>query len=191
MSTPVVCDFCSALNPVPTMIDHFTLLGLPRQFGIDPEQLRDKFLALNRHAHPDFHGGESADVQTLSLRISSAVNDAYRVLRDDSARAAYLLELLGGKCSAADKSVPDGFLGTMMMMQEEIADAKAAGNAAELARIRQVLQTQHDGTMKRIAKLFNDHQDDVACNAVATETLQEIRKQLNAVSFVKKLLSQV
>ena len=191
MSTPVVCDFCSALNPVPTMIDHFTLLGLPRQFAIDPELLRDKFLALNRHAHPDFHGGESADVQTLSLRISSAVNDAYRVLRDDSARAAYLLELLGGKCSAADKSVPDGFLGTMMMMQEEIADAKAAGNAAELARIRQVLQTQHDGTMKRIAKLFNDHQDDVACNAVATDTLQEIRKQLNAVSFVKKLLTQV
>jgi molecular chaperone HscB len=191
MSTPVVCDFCSALNPVPTMIDHFTLLGLPRQFGIDPEQLRDKFLALNRHAHPDFHGGESADVQTLSLRISSAVNDAYRVLRDDSARAAYLLELLGGKCSAADKTVPDGFLATMMMMQEEIADAKAAGNAAELARIRQVLQTQHDGTMKRIAKLFNDHQDDVACNAVATDTLDEIRKQLNAVSFVKKLLSQV
>jgi hypothetical protein len=102
-----------------------------------------------------------------------------------------LLELLGGKCSAADKSVPDGFLGTMMMMQEEIADAKSAGNAAELARIRQVLQTQHDGLMKRIAKLFNDHQEAVACNAVVTNTLDEIRKNLNAVSFVKKLLSQV
>ncbi len=191
MSTPVVCDFCSALNPVPTMTDHFTLLGLPRQFDIDPERLRAKFLALNRHVHPDFHGGESGDVQALSLRISSAVNDAYRVLRDEAARAAYLLELLGGKCSAADKSVPDGFLGTMMMMQEEIADAKAAGNAAELARIGQVLQTQHDGLMKRIAKLFQDHQEAMACNAVATDTLDEIRKQLNAVSYVKKLLSQM
>lgn len=191
MSTPVVCDFCSALNPVPTMTDHFSLLGLPRQFDLDQEQLRDKFLALNRHAHPDFHGGESADVQGLSLRISSAVNDAYRVLRDDATRAAYLLELLGGKSSASDKSVPDGFLPTMMMMQEELADAKAAANTAELGRIRQVLQTQHDGLMKRIAKLFQDHQDAVACNAVVTDTLDEIRKQLNAVSYVRKLLSQV
>lgn len=191
MSTPVVCDFCSALNPVPTMTDHFSLLGLPRQFDLDQEQLRQKFLALNRHSHPDFHGGESDDVQSLSLRISSAVNDAYRVLRDDATRAAYLLELLGGKSSASDKSVPEGFLPTMMMMQEELADAKAADDAAELARIRQVLQTQHDGLMKRIAKLFQDHQDAVACNAVVTDTLDEIRKQLNAVSYVKKLLSQV
>ena len=173
------------------MADHFTVLGLPRQFDLDQEQLRQKFLALNRHAHPDYHGGESADVQALSLRISSAVNDAYRVLRDDASRAAYLLELLGGKSSAADKSVPDGFLATMMMMQEEIADATAAGDQGELARIRSVLQTQRDGLMKRIARLFKDHQEAVACNAAAADVLNEIRKQVNAVSYVKKLLSQV
>ena len=41
------------------------------------------------------------------------------------------------------------------------------------------------------AAVEDDYQDAVACNAVATDTLDEIRKQLNAVSYVKKLLSQV
>ena len=73
-------------------------------------------------------------------------------------------------------------------------DAGFAGFAdqcSELARIRAVLQTQHDGLMRRIAQLFQDHQDAVACNALATDALDDIRKQLNAVSYVKKLLSQV
>lgn len=191
MSTPVVCDYCAALNPVPMMTDHFALLGLPRQFEIDQKVLHAKFLALNRHAHPDFHGGESDEVQELSLRIASAVNDAYRTLRDSYSRACYLLELLGGKSSAQDKSVPDGFLPTMMMMQEELADAKLAADAAEQTRLRSVLTTQRDGLMKRVAQLFEEHQDAIACNAMATEALDELRKQLNAVSYVKKLLSQL
>ena len=76
-----------------------------------------------------------------------------------------------------------------MMMQEEIADAKSDGKAAVLARLRGVLQTQHDGLLARIAKLFEDHQQAVACQAMTTDLLDEIRKQVNAVSYVKKLLS--
>jgi len=85
--------------------------------------------------------------------------------------------------------VPDGFLGTMMMMQEEIADAKSGGNTGELARLRSVLQTQHDGLLARIGKVFEEHQQAVACQAVTTDLLDEIRKQVNAVSYVRKLLS--
>ena len=191
MTGPVVCDYCHSLNYMPAVTDHFSLLGLPRQFDIDLAQLQQKFVALSRHAHPDFHGGESPEVQQLSLRISSAVNDAYRTLKDPAARASYLLELLGGKSSAVDKSVPDGFLATMMMMQEELAEAKALNNQAELARLKAVLQTQQEGLFKRITKLFNEHQDAVSCQAVVTDILDEIRKHVNAISYVKKMLSQL
>jgi len=191
MSTPAVCDFCHSLQDIGTMTDHFTLLGLPRQYDLDAAAIRDKFLALNRHAHPDFHGQESGDVQDLSLRISSQINDAYRTLSDPFTRAAYLLELLGGKSSAQDKTVPDGFLSTMMMLQEEIADAKAGGDKADMVRLRETLTKQYQGLLKRIEQLFADHQEAVSCQAVVTDVLDEIRKQLNAMSYVKKLLSQV
>jgi len=191
MSTPLVCDFCHAMNPAAVMTDYFQLLGLPRTFELDAEELHRRFLALNRHAHPDYHAGETPEVQQLSLQISAAVNDAYRTLKDPAGRAAYLLELLGGKSSAEDKSVPEGFLGTMMMMQEEIADAKSSNNADALGRIRAVLITQRDGLLRRLAGLFEEYQESVACEAVRKDLLGEIRKQVNAVSYVRKLLSQL
>lgn len=191
VSSVLVCDYCHTLNPAAANVtDYFTLLGLPRRYDIDEAELQRKFVALSRHAHPDFHGTESPEVQQLSLQLSAALNDAYRTLREPAARAAYLLELLGGKSSAQDKSVPDGFLGTMMMVQEELADAKAGGDSSELTRIRGVLTTQRDGLMRRIARLFDDYQEAVACQAVTADILNEIRKQLNAVSYVRKLLSQ-
>jgi len=191
-SSVLVCDYCHTLNPAAaTVTDYFTLLGLPRRYDIDLQELHRRFVALSRHAHPDFHGGESPEVQGLSLQISAALNDAYRALSDPATRAAYLLELLGGKSSAQDKSVPDGFLNTMMMLQEEMADARSGGDQDELGRIRTVLITQRDGLLRRIAKLFEDYQEAVACQAVTTDILNEARKQLNAVSYVRKLLSQL
>ena len=191
MSTPVVCDYCHTLDPAGVGADHFSLLGLPRQFELDGEQLQRKFLALSRHAHPDFHMEDSDEVQGLHLHVSAAVNDAYRTLKNSATRAAYLLELLGGKSSAKDKSVPDGFLGTMMMMQEELADAKDADDSQELLRLGEVLATQHEGLMNRIEILFEQYQQSLVCEAVRTDLLGELRKQLNAVSYVRKLRSQL
>lgn len=190
MAEPLVCDSCHSLNPAGLMKDHFTLMGMPQTYALDEASLQQKFIALNRHVHPDRHTDDSPEVQQLSLAMAAAVNDAYRTLKDPATRAAYLLELLGGKSSAADKSVPDGFLNTTMMMQEELADAKAAGNTAEVARLRTVLQNQNDGLMQRIRALFDDYEASVSCEAVRTDLLDEIRKQLNAVSYVRKLLSQ-
>ncbi len=191
LSSPPVCDYCHSLNPIPAMTDYFTLLGLPQQFDIDPSELQSKFIELNRHAHPDHHAGESPQSQQLALTVSAALNDAYRTLKDPFTRAGYLLETLGGKSSAQDKSVPEDFLPTTMMMQEEIADAKASGSREELEKLRKVLQDQHDGRMHRIGGLFEEYQRSVACQGVSSELLDEIRKLLNAVSYVKKLLSQV
>ncbi|MCJ7543896.1 MAG: Fe-S protein assembly co-chaperone HscB [Phycisphaerae bacterium] len=190
LSDVTVCDYCHSLNPAAAGVDYFTLLGLPRQFELDEDLLTGRFHTLSRAVHPDTHGAESADAQLLALQISAAVNDAYRTLKSPALRAAYLLELLGGKSSAEDKSVPEGFLATMMMMQEEVHDAKTAGNAAELARLRDVLTVQHEGLLRRIGGLFRELAEGASCEAVRNDLLGEIRRQLNAVSYVRKLLEQ-
>jgi molecular chaperone HscB len=183
-----VCDFCNSLNPAAAVMDFFSLLGLPERFDLDTGELRRKYLALSRHAHPDYHVNDNPEVRNLHLQVSSSLNEAYRTLQEPALRAAYLLERLGGKSSEADKTVPEGFLGTMMMMQEEIHDAIETNDAAELDRLRDVLQTQHDGLMQKVGELFEQHQQAVVCQAVTTGLLDEIRKQLNAVSYVKKLI---
>ncbi len=190
MTTPVVCDYCHTIGPEAAVADHFALLDLPRRFDLDAAEIHRKFLALSRHAHPDFHAGDTPEVQQLHLQVSAALNQAYRTLKDPAARASYLLALFGGKSSADDKSVPDGFLGAMMMMQEELSDAIGADDQAEIARIADVLQTQHDGLIRRIGVLFEQYQESVSCQAVVDDLLDELRQQLNAVSYAKKLLSQ-
>lgn len=186
----VVCDYCKSVNPAAAMMDYFTLLGVPETFDLDPDELRRKYLVLSRHAHPDYHAQDREEVQQLHLQVASSLNEAYQTLRAPASRAAYLLERLGGKSLAEDKSVPEGFLGTMMMMQEEVEEALQADNADEKKRLQAVLQTQHDGLLRRIAELFKQYQEAVACRVVTEDLLSEIRKQVNAVSYVKKLLSQ-
>ena len=191
ITTPVVCDFCRALQSSATMADHFTLLGLGRRSDIDPAELHRKYVALSRHAHPDYHANDSPEVQQLHLSVSAAINDAYRTLKDPASRAAYLLELLGGASSAEDKSVPEGFLQTMMMIQEEIADARSAGDAEVLEQLREVLTTQEHGLLNRLAGLFEDLDQGASCQAVRSDLLGEIRRRVNAVSYVRKHLSLI
>ena len=123
MTTPVVCDYCHTIGPEAAVADHFALLDLPRRFDLDAAEIHRKFLALSRHAHPDFHAGDTPEVQQLHLQVSAALNQAYRTLKDPAARASYLLALFGGKSSADDKSVPDGFLGAMMAVLHETGHA--------------------------------------------------------------------
>ncbi len=192
MTTPLACDFCHALFPQAAAAnDYFQMLGVPRQFDLDKKLLHEKFLALNRHAHPDFHAGETPEVQQLSLQVSATVNDAYRTLNDPASRADYLLTLLGGKTSADDKSVPDGFLETMMMMQEEIAYAKTENDREQVETLDEALNNQHDGLLKRITALFGDLEPASACEPIRENLLAEIRRNLNAVSYVRKLLTQL
>jgi molecular chaperone HscB len=191
MHQPVLCDACAGLNPLPAVADHFTLLGLPRRFDVDAAALHAKYVALSRHSHPDYHSNDAPEVRMLALQVSSAVNNAYRTLSDPVRRAGYLLELLGGPAMSADKSVPDGFLGTVMMLQEELQDAKAAGDAAALARLKDVLKNQQDGLMRRVEALFADIFSAASCEATLQSLLHDIRRQLNAVAYVRKMLSLI
>jgi len=190
MTTPAFCDYCQALKPIDGVADHFQLLGLPRRFDIDAKALHDSYVALSRHAHPDYHVDDAEEVRALSMTVSSAVNAAYRTLSDPVRRASYLLELLGGSSSADDKSVPDGFLETTMLMQEELAEARAAGDDDQLARLRAVLRTQQGGLMRHVTGLFAELDQAVGCEGARRELLAEIRRRLNAVAYVQKLLSQ-
>ena len=190
MTTPAFCDYCGVLKPIAGVADHFQLLGLPRRFDVDAKALHASYVALSRHAHPDYHVDDAEEVRALSMAVSAGVNAAFRTLSDPVRRASYLLELLGGASSAEDKSVPDGFLETTMLMQEELAEARAAGDDEELARLRAVLRTQQGGLMKRVAGLFAELDQAVGCEGARRDLLAETRKRLNAVAYVQKLLSQ-
>lgn len=190
MHGPAVCDYCHTLNPIHGPVDYFSLLGVPRRFRLDAENLRRRYLALNRHAHPDFHTDESPEVHDLALQVSSALNDAYRTLSDPVSRAEYLLELLGGRSSAQDRSVPDGFLNHIVLLREEIEDARASGDGETLAAMREQLGGRLDGMVRQLGELFGEFDATVACEGARLGELDRIRQHLNAISYVRRMLAQ-
>ncbi|MBE7181371.1 MAG: Fe-S protein assembly co-chaperone HscB, partial [Terriglobus roseus] len=65
---------------------YFSLFALPRHLNIDSQALEKTFYAQSRRLHPDRFAARPADEQADALARSSALNDAYRTLRDPIAR---------------------------------------------------------------------------------------------------------
>src|SRR4029077_11415228 len=73
---------CEAVQPLGGDADLFAVLGLPRSLALDPVDLERRYHAGARAVHPDRHQTGSAEERELSLAASTAVNRAYRTLRD-------------------------------------------------------------------------------------------------------------
>jgi curved DNA-binding protein CbpA len=69
---------------VPT---HYEVLGV--EASTSPEDLRRAYVRRARALHPDRHVGADPDRTAVAARAMQEVNEAWRVLRDPAARAAY------------------------------------------------------------------------------------------------------
>ena len=143
--------------------DHFAVFGLPRTLNLDEAELEQDFFALSRRFHPDFFVTKSADQQILSLKKTSALNNAYRVLKNKISRAEYLIELETGVAfgeSGEAKQVPTELLSDVMEIRERIMDFDGEDSQrAALQRDKiwaQQKQSETDTEINRIAEGWND-----------------------------------
>jgi len=75
--------------------DYFAVLGVERSWHLDPARLAARHLALSRELHPDRFAQASPRERLMSLERTTALNDAYRTLRDPIRRAEYILHQAG------------------------------------------------------------------------------------------------
>ena len=78
------------------MNDCFALLNEPRRPWLDPEALKQKFLALSSQLHPDRVHGEAQAEKIAAQQRYAEINAAYNLLRDPKERLLHLLELEQG-----------------------------------------------------------------------------------------------
>src|SRR5260370_42060260 len=124
------CSACGKLLQLPKQVDYFDVFELPRKLWIEMDGLDKKFLELSWKLHPDKFVNASTEEQELSLKNSSELNDAYRVLRDPVARVEYLLELEGMRKEGEHKQqAPPELLEEVFELNEsldELLEAKAS-----------------------------------------------------------------
>lgn len=80
------------------MTDNFALLNEPRRPWLEPDSLKQKFLALSANFHPDkIHSASDAE-KNVAAKQFAELNAAYNFLLEPKSRLLHLLELeLGAK----------------------------------------------------------------------------------------------
>ena len=183
--------------------DYFSLFGLPRKLWIEMPTLEKKFLELSWKLHPDKFVNASPADQELSLKGSSELNDAYRVLRDSVARVEYLLELEGMRKEGEHKQqAPPELLEEVFELNEsldELREAKASGG--DLDSLKHRLESAEKSFQQKLSEVDAQLQEtaqqwDAAIDANASDTdrkaiLVRLNELLNRRSYIRNLVTNV
>jgi molecular chaperone HscB len=104
----------------------FELLSIPPAFKIDEGLLKKQFLKASRQFHPDFFAHASETEKAAAEQQSSAINQAYQVLKNPQTAMAHLLQLHGLLDDEAAAKLPQDFLMEVMELNELLPDLEPA-----------------------------------------------------------------
>jgi molecular chaperone HscB len=147
---------------------YFAQFNLPRRLHIDLKALEKEFYAQSRRLHPDRFAARPLAEQEAALAQSSALNDAYRTLKDPILRTQYLLTLEGVELEEQSKAateaarstgtakkqiVPPELLEEVFELNMQLMEMKAAKQMGEEADpdLRRDLLTAKAGFDERMA----------------------------------------
>jgi molecular chaperone HscB len=197
------CSTCGKLLQLPKQVDYFEVFEMPRKLWIEMDGLDKKFLELSWKLHPDKFVNASAEEQELSLKRSSELNDAYRVLREPVARVEYLLGLEGMRKEGEQKQqAPPELLEEVFELNEsldELREAKASGG--DLASLKSRLESAQKNFQEKLGEVDAQLQKtarqwDAAIDASSSDTdrkaiMVRLNELLNRRSYIRNLVTNV
>ncbi len=187
LETPLGCESCGALFSVEGAPTPFEVLGLEPAYHVDARELRRRFLRFSRLTHPDYFAGRPEE--STAEHNTALLNQAHRQLADDTTRADWLVQSLGGPDEREERSMPQTFLMEVMEWNETLDDARAAapGSAEReaLAPLLDELAQRRTTALEAIAALLEPLPRSGA------PALKEARQQLNAIRYLDRALQQL
>jgi molecular chaperone HscB len=114
--------------------DYFEFYGLPESFRPDATALKQKYYALSRQYHPDFHATASPEKQQEILQLATLNTNAYRILSDADQRTAYILNR-HGLLEEGKQELPRDFLLEVMELNEQLMELEFEPDPAVATRI--------------------------------------------------------
>jgi molecular chaperone HscB len=170
-------------------LDPFSTLGLPARYDLDLADIEARYRDLSKVLHPDRHARKPANERRLNLAKAVEVNEAYRVLKDDLARAAALLALSGhvvpeGKEAPANPE----FLMAVIELREELSEARGAKDLDRVGRLGTKVGEMLRATRSEMAEAFRGIGGgaDVSPVAALLGKLRYYRRFLDEVEVIEE-----
>ena len=164
------------------MSQYFTLFQLEPAFDIDAENLEQTYRALAARFHPDKFASASAFEQKQAVMMSSAINDAYRTLKNPIDRAAYLLKTLGIDADAPEHTsfAPD-FLMQQMEWRETLMEARAESDLKTLENLNDEIRAEQEKLFCDLKQSFARQDHDTAAQQVRQgRFLDKLRNEISS-----------
>jgi molecular chaperone HscB len=158
-------------------VSKFAVLGVPETYDLPADELERRFRELSLRLHPDRFARAPAAERVAALTKSTALNDAYRMLKSPVGRAEHLLELAGKPLREGEK-VEQTFLLEILELREALAEARAAGDTARLAALGADMMARRDAVMARLPELF------------AAGKLDEAKAELISLRYFQRFLDE-
>lgn len=197
------CASCGKMLQPAAHSDYFAAFGLPRKLSIEMSALDQKFLQLSWKLHPDNFVNATEAERELSLKRSSELNDAYRVLREPVARVEYLLQIEGERQEGEKKQqAPPELLEEVFELNEsldELRQAKSTGG--DLRELKTKLQSAEENFQQKLDEVDVQLQAaagdwDAAANgdtdsATRKKLMARMNELLNRRSYIRNLVVNV
>ncbi|MDR0234001.1 MAG: Fe-S protein assembly co-chaperone HscB [Zoogloeaceae bacterium] len=174
------------MNPQKLTSDFFTLFGLPHVFRVSLAALEDRYLALQREAHPDRFAGATEQARRLSMQLAAKINEGYETLKQPVSRALYLLETLGFDAGLENnRALPSEFLMEQMEWREAIQEARRSNDARGLERLLERLAHDLASRYETLAALLDEARDFPAALDLTRRLmfLEKLRDEIGEALF--------
>lgn len=171
------------------MIEYYELFGIPRGLNLSLDDLQKRYYDLSRQLHPDRFMRKPEGERQRALEMSSALNDAYRTLKDPIKRAQYLLAIEGFDIGEQrSKDVPPELLEEVFELNMALEEMRSGDDSAR----PQLEQAQKNFTGMladadgQLQSLFEQYD-----SSHSRDTLTQIRNVLNRRKYIHNLVSEV
>ena len=175
------CPSCAKIAQRPAGATHFDLFGLRPSVELDLAPLEKQYRELSLKLHPDRFAQADARERRLSLEWTTALNDAFRTLKDPVRRAIYLIKLHGvdleREDAGAHRHIPLEFLEEIMALREELHEAglaKAQTMAVDVEKKKKAALADAQVALRRLVSPETDEVEATALQ-IATHALARVR----------------
>jgi molecular chaperone HscB len=169
--------------------DYYELLGVPRSLNLSLDALQQRYYELSRQLHPDRFMQKPEAERQRALDMSSALNDAYRTLKDPIRRTQYLLTLEGFDIGEQRcKDVPPELLEEVFELNMALEEMRGGDDSArpQLEQAEKNFSNMLAESDQELAVLFAQYD-----GAQSRDVLSQIRNLLNRRKYILNLVSEV
>ena len=181
------CFSCNIIQTFPGEINYFETLGIPLTFEVNSTELEESYQNLSLELHPDFYSSAPESEKRLSESATAILNTAYNSLKEPTSRAKYLVHLLSKNIKLDEGSLPEGFLGEMFFLQEELDEMLESGKDTAFSEMWKDLLKRQKNIEEDYAPLFKEYED----HPEDPKILQQLQTHLNAERYLRRLLERI